>query len=350
MPDRASAEVVERRVLDEAYLGGRAILEEVRVRVKAAYGDGAPEIAEFLMLQAVPAQRIEPVPVIVMETFCRNHLTIPHPDVTRPDGRGECDGGGAMGFVMSYVFGRYIATPPLAEILDRGYAVAAVYPGDVVPDSPSAGPVALTRLSSGYTEEATRWGAVAAWAWTFSRALDVLESDDRLDREAMVLWGHSRYGKAALLAAAFDPRADGVIAHQSGTGGASLSRNKQGESVGDITESFPHWFSDTYANYAGCEAELPVDQHQVLALIAPRPVFLGNARRDVWSDPEGAFVSAQGASPVYELFGKDGLAQDDLKSFKPSADLVFFIRPGTHGITEEDWPAFLKFLDAHFKD
>ena len=255
-----------------------------------------------------------------------------------------------MAMAVTYVFGRYIATPPLAEIFDRGYALATFYPSEFVPDQAGAGLSALRRFSDGHSDDETRWGAVAAWGWGFSRALDVLAQEPTVDMARVIAYGHSRYGKAALFAAAFDERIAGVIAHQSGTGGAALSRDKAGESVGEITDAYPHWFARQYAAYAGQEEKLPVDQHQLLALIAPRPMLLGNARRDVWSDPEGTFVAAQGAHPVYDLLGTSGLQQTDLKAFIPDATLSFHIRPGTHGVTEDDWPAFFDFLEAHFRE
>ena len=155
--------------------------------------------------------------------------------------------------------------------------------------------------------------------------------------------------RSALVAAAFDPNVDAVISHQSGTGGASLSRDKPGETVQDITNGYPVWFSPAYSGYAKNEDALPIDQHHLLALIAPRPILLGNAKRDVWSDPNGAFRAAQGATPAYTLYGSSGLTRSKLNEFDPAADIAFWIRPGTHGVVKEDWPAFLDFLDAHFK-
>ena len=178
--------------------------------------------------------------------------------------------------------------------------------------------------------------------------VDALESDPDIAASDYVTYGHSRYGKSALVAAAFDPRISGVISHQSGTGGASLNRRKKGETVASITKNYPHWFAARYAEYAGREGEMPVDQHHLLALIAPRPVMLGNARRDVWSDPNGAFRAAMGADPVYRLYADAGLEQSRLDEWRPDASLAFWLRPGTHGVVEEDWPAFLEFLDAHF--
>ncbi|MEM9750811.1 MAG: alpha/beta hydrolase, partial [Pseudomonadota bacterium] len=156
-----------------------------------------------------------------------------------------------------------------------------------------------------------------------------------------------RHGKAALLAGVFDTRIDAIIAHQSGTGGATLSRSYAGESVAKITESYPHWFTETYAGYADQEDALPIDQHMLIALAAPRPMLLGNAYRDVWSDPQGAFRAAQGADPVYEAAGVRGLAQDRLKDVDLSAEIAFYMRGGRHGVTTQDWRMFLDFLDIH---
>lgn len=350
LPDASQTRVLSHEVINPSAFGGRAVLEEYRLAATATFNGvaietkGADEETGFVMDVALPANAKGPSPVILMETFCQRWNTLPDPAVAgAPE---KLPGGGG---VMTYVFGRYICTPPVDAILDAGYAVATIYPGEVVPDKREGGLKQLRRLSAGYEDDETRWGAVAAWGWAFSRMVDILEDDPRIDQNAIVTWGHSRYGKSALLAAAFDPRIDGVIAHQSGTGGASLNREKKGESVASITSGYPHWFAGAYAGFAGREDEMSIDQHALLALIAPRPILLGNARRDVWSDPNGAFRAAMGADPVYELMGSAGLKQDRLDDWRPDADLAFWIRPGTHGVVKEDWPAFLQFLDAHFK-
>lgn len=353
MPDASATQVLAHKVVDAAAFGGLGVLEEYRIEAEATFGgvtrsthDVAP--GGLVVDLVTPAGAKGPTPVIVMETFCARWNAIPHPGVSRPaDAGGEMRG--PMASVATFVFGRYICTPPIEEILKRGYGVAAIYPGDIVPDSEKEGLAALRTLSAGYGDDATRWGAIAAWAWIFSRTTDVLEANSRVDGNGIILWGHSRYGKAALVAAAYDPRIDAVISHQSGTGGASLNKHKKGESVKRITEAYPHWFAETYAAAAGREEDMPIDQHQLLALVAPRPVLLGNARRDVWSDPSGAFRAARAADPVYKLLGSPGLTQASLRNFDPKADLSYWIRPGTHGVVKEDWPAFLDFLDAHFK-
>ncbi|MEQ8177892.1 MAG: hypothetical protein RIA10_06105 [Amphiplicatus sp.] len=349
MPDASSTEIISHRTIDAAAFGGAGVLEEYELVASATFGGETRSTKPFFIDVLAPAGASGPVPVIMMESFCPRTSTIPHAGVARLDDGDFCQSGEFMSGLMTYVFGRYIATPPVETILARGYAIAALYPSEAVPDSSGPGLEALAALSAGHADDETRWGAVAAWGWLFSRAVDVLETDERLDNDGFVAWGHSRYGKAALVAAAWDKRIDAVIAHQSGTGGASLNRRKKGESVGAITRDYPHWFSARYAEMAGREAELPVDQHELLALIAPRPVFLGNARRDVWSDPNGAFRAAKAASPAYALYGSNGLDQERLDRFNPQADLSFWIRPGTHGVVKEDWPAFLEFLDARYK-
>lgn len=353
-PDASSTEVLSHTVITESAYGGAGRVEEYRILAHATFG-GVTRATDntlaggggFYVDLVLPSAAKGPVPVILMETFCPRWDTVTVPGVERPAESNSCNDGGMFGGLMNYVFGRYIATPPMEMILAHGYGVAAIFPDEVVPDRRTEGLVALAALAEGHTDAETRWGAIAAWAWTFSRVVDVLEADDRIAKDGIITWGHSRFAKAALVAAAYDERIDAVVAHQSGTGGASLNRDKPGESLEAITENYPHWFSKAYAGYAGREEEMPVDQHQLLALIAPRPVLLGNARRDVWSDPAGAFRAAVGADPVYELYGSAGLNQTRLTPFNPQADISFWIRPGTHGVVKEDWPAFLQFLDAH---
>ncbi|MFN0022653.1 MAG: alpha/beta hydrolase [Parvularculaceae bacterium] len=351
-PDASQSAIIDRRVVNSEAFGGRGIVEEYRVAASATFGGETAAVADgagkpgFIMNVVIPKSASGPAPVIMMETFCPRWDTMPDPGVSGAP-PADAKSGGMMESVGTFVFGRYICTPPVEAILDAGYAIATIFPSEIVPDRDAEGLAALKRLSAGHADDETRWGAIAAWAWGFSRMVDVLEQDARLDRDAMIAWGHSRYAKAALLAAAFDPRIDGVIAHQSGTGGASLNFRKKGEGVASITKSYPHWFSRTYAAYTD-EAPPPVDQHALIALIAPRPVLLGNARRDVWSDPNGAFRASVGADPIYHLYGARGLDQMRLKPYDPAAGIAFWIRPGTHGVVKEDWPAFLAFLDAHF--
>ena len=345
MPRAFETQITERRTI--AGHDFKAKIEELDLVTlhfvdEGAQGTAQPartaeKLVQYKAVLATPKAANGPVPIIMMENFCPNHSVIPAAGISRPPNMTfSCDDDGIMASVFGYFFGRYIATPPIDMIMDAGYGLAVIYPSTVFPDNAER----FTQLRKAAPSQSQPWGAVAAWAFQFSSLSNALE---KIGHETTIAYGHSRYGKAALVAAAFDETIDGVITHQSGTGGASLSRGKKGETVADITESYPHWFAQSYA-----EDALTYDQHHLLALIAPRPLLLGNAKRDVWSDPEGAFRAAQGAAPAYKLYGSGGLTQDTLSNFNPSADIAFWMRPGTHGVVKEDWPAFLAFLGAHF--
>ena len=341
-PDAWKTNVLDVRIIDENAIEGAGILSEYKLKADLQFGDDQNSTQVFYMNVLTP--KSDPLaPIVLTETFCPRWDTIPHPGVFRPEGADTCDRWGSG--VIRYVFGRYISTPPLGEILKRGYGLATIFPSEYVPDRADAGLAALDELSAGRNAATPRWGSIAAWGLGFSMMTDALEAKGF---DKFIAYGHSRYGKAALVAGAFDDRIDGVIAHQSGTGGASLNRAKKGESITEIVEAYPHWFTPAYAGAGAGDYDLGFDQHHLLALIAPRPILLGNARRDVWSDPNGAFRAAMGADSVYELFGRDGLKQERLDQWVPEADIAFWMRPGTHGVVKEDWPAFLEFLDAHF--
>ncbi len=350
LPDASSISVKSRTVVDENAYGGRGQLEEIVLTATATFEGRTVETPPFMINLAVPKDLTGSVPIIISESFTPRWVAMGHEGVSKPEGSEDFMPSGIIRSVLLFVFGRYVGTSPVADILDRGYAFAAMYPGEYVPDEAEGGLAALRSLSEGHAEDRTRWGAIAAWAWGFSRAIDALEEDPRFDKDGFVTYGHSRYGKSALLAAAFDDRVAAAISHQSGTGGASLNKRKKGESVKEITDAYPHWFSEQYAAYAGREDDMPIDQHHLLALAAPRPIFLGNARRDVWSDPNGALKAAIGADPIWKSYdAQSGLQQDSYRSFVPEAVVSLWMRPGTHGVVEEDWPAFLQFMDAHFQ-
>ncbi|MEL6324198.1 MAG: alpha/beta hydrolase, partial [Pseudomonadota bacterium] len=249
--------------------------------------------------------------------------------------------------VITFIFGSYIEKAPVEDYIARGYAFANFYAAEIVPDRGAAGRAALARFPAA-PDGRRPTGAVAAWAAGYFAAIDVLDADPRIDRNRTAIFGHSRHGKSALVAGAWDERIELVVSHQSGTGGASLSRQKPGETVKQITRSYPHWFDPTYAEYGGETDGLPIDQHMLIALLAPRRVLLGNGRRDVWSDPNGAFRAAQGASAAWQAYGRAGLSQARMQDYDPSADIAYLIRPGGHGIIRKDVDAFLAFLDSSF--
>lgn len=337
--------VTARTQLSVLGLPAGASAEQWSVQIGAA----AEDIRFSMVLILPPGEG--PKPVIVTQNFCGNALAyegvagVAGPRSGTPK---ECQNE-AMKPIVTAVFGNAIMTPPLDMILPRGYGVVSIYAGDVAPDDATTAPAALAKLSPPGAPADQRTGAIAAWAYTYLAATEALSADPRIAPQRIALWGHSRNGKAALLAAAMAPRPAAVIALQSGTAGASLDRDAIGESIAEITKSFPHWFSPRFATYGGRQSALPVDQHQLIALIAPRPVLIASARRDGWADPHGAFLAARGASAVYELAGRPAFAATRLTDFDPAVPLATYIRPGPHGVRRSDWAMALDFLDAQMR-
>lgn len=327
------------RVIVPDYLEGRGTLEEIDITVGA--GEGA---RTFQLVAAFPAGAAK-VPAVVAQTFGTNCATFPEQPVTSMDGD-PCtvrDFGKLASMIITAVFGEYIAEAPVDLYFDAGFAYASFHASDFVPDDAEAAGSAISALGGHPNPGST----LMAWAYAFSAAITALEADPRIDKSRMAVLGHSRHGKAALLAAAWDPRIDAVISHQSGFGGSALSRSPSGERIDRVVGSYPHWFGPNAARYAADPSSLPVDQHHLMALIAPRPLFLGNARRDVWSDPNSSYRAASAASEVWRAMGETGL-KDDMKHFDPDADIAWYMRPGGHSIIDDDIEAFLAFLTAHF--
>jgi hypothetical protein len=216
---------------------------------------------------------------------------------------------------------------PLAEILARGYAAATWYDGDICPDDPDLCAERGEKL-------AVRAGAVAFWAWGFSRVLDALAQSGLVAADKAIAVGHSRHGKAALWAAATDARIAGVVANNSGAGGARPFRWAEGEAIADLFARVPHWFAPALRDFAGRETALAADQHLVLALVAPRLLYVARASDDAWAGPAGEAAGLEAAGPVYDLCGASGATGTHL-------------RIGGHGITPEDWRRFLAFADRN---
>jgi len=239
----------------------------------------------------------------------------------------------------------------IETILDQGYAIATLDPADFAPDDKQTWDEGVINwLEPDPAKRAPDMGkAIAAWAWGLSRTLDYFETDEDIDAKRAIVVGHSRMGKTALWAGAQDERFAIVISNNSGCGGAALSRRAFGETVARINSVFPFWFCENFRRYNGREGDLPVDQHELVALIAPRPVYIASAEEDGWADPRGEFLAAQGAEPVYKLLGEEGLGVAELPPVNLPAgkQIGYHVRSGQHALSDYDWLRYLDFADQH---
>jgi hypothetical protein len=234
----------------------------------------------------------------------------------------------------------------IEKILAKGYGVATVYYGDIEPDF--VGGVGFgVRPALDHVED---WSAIGAWAWGLSRAVDYLKTERGVDSRHIALIGHSRLGKAALWAAAQDSRFALVISNESGKGGASLLKRGYGETTDHLNDAFPHWFNANYKQYTGHPEKLPIDGNELLALVAPRPLYVASAEEDRGSDPKGEFLAAFDAGRVYRLLGKKGLPSKVMPVVDQPvmADVAYHVRTGKHDVTVFDWDQYLAFADLHW--
>jgi dienelactone hydrolase len=339
---------------DKAALGGKATLREITLALER------PEGAQINLLVVVPNRRTGPAPVFLGLNFNGNLALLADPKIGVPAGwkskkfatADQARGSEAEGWAIE-------------ASIDRGYAVASFWNGDVVPDDKDAAE-AVFRKFRGEGQEvrgAADTATIAVWAWCFHRAVDYLVTDPAIDANRIAVVGHSRNGKTALLAGAFDPRIALIIPSQAGCGGSAPARvspelaklNENGrptaETVAVINKAFPHWFSGNFKGFNEAPEKLPFDQHALIALCAPRPVLLSNAAEDLWANPAGQFEMLRAADPVYRLVAGDGLgatAMPEMGKLLPSR-LGYFIRPGKHSMAPEDWAAWLDYADRWLK-
>lgn len=256
--------------------------------------------------------------------------------------------------------GAHASRWPLELALRRGYAVATYFYGDLEEDYPEGwrdGLKGYLRRRAGQSLEAVaqpdEWGALGVWAWGLSRCLDYLESNPAVDAKRVVVFGHSRHGKTALWAGAQDRRFAAVIANNSGEGGASLGRRNFGETIALSIYHAARWYCPRYREFVGRPEALPTDQHLLVALAAPRPVYIASASEDLGADPKGEFLAAWHAGPAYQLYGWRGLEQEEMPPAEkplglgPKQRVGYHLRRGKHDITAYDWEQFLHFTDQH---
>jgi hypothetical protein len=333
---------------DPNYFGGKATKKEVTISF------GPPGTPEIHLLVVVPNRPKQRAAVFVGTNFHGNHTLVDDPRVALPTAWMPDRTPGAVDHRATDAGrGTEIDVWNLERSIDRGYAVATFYCGDVDPDKPDfSDGVHPHYYQPGQTEPGPHeWGTIAAWAWGISRAVDYLVTDSDVDPTRIAVVGHSRLGKTALLAAAMDERIAMAIPLQAGCGGTAPSRGSVGESVKQINDRFPHWFCATFKDFNEQVQRLPFDQHSLVALVAPRPVLLANAVEDEWANPAGQFDVLKAADPVYRLLGVEGLG--DAESMPEPKKLVgqrlgYFIRPSKHSMTLTDWQAFWDFADKHF--
>jgi hypothetical protein len=313
---------------DRKFMGGKATRRDVMIRFSNEKGS-----AEMLILAFTPNAATGPVPAILKHSF----------DDTKSakfDADADREGLLKNGW-------------PLGQILDRGFGFVAVYQQDLVRHNEvefRTGIHSLFYRDGQSFPDANEWGTLSAVAWGASRALDFLETDSTIDQRRVAVMGHSKMGKAALWTAAQDERFAMAISAQSGCAGAALWRHRYGETLEKMVTRFPYWLSRNAWKFVNQEDDLPVDQHMLLALIAPRPVYVHSATGDTWADARGEYLSAYHASEVYRLLGKRGLqSRESPPVGQPviESEVGYHIREGGHSISPYDWERFLEFAEYH---
>ena len=235
-------------------------------------------------------------------------------------------------------------------LIKRGYILIHFDPRKIQPDKTyDTNKNSIRNFYRPVKSQPDNWGTIAVWSWSLSRVMDYVENDPDIDSGKVCIMGLSRFGKAVMWSGAQDQRFAIVFSCESGCGGAAIIRRQFGETIKAINEKFPHWFNDNFKKFNNNVSNLPVDWHMLIALVAPRPVYIATAQEDYWGDPKGAFLAGKNAEPVYGLFNKKGLCVNEMPEVdKPVGDYIaFHKRKGGHGLKKYDWMQFLNFADRH---
>ncbi len=338
--------------LDAGALDGKATRKQVTV-----FLTGNKDGPKMDLLLYLPNAALKPVPVFFGLNFYGNRCVNADPGIKLSTQwmRPTKEMGIANNHATEASRGCHASRWQVEKVIERGYALATVYYGDIEPDFVEGWKMGLrAALSPAGTNTVFKpndWGAIGVWTWGLSRAMDYLERDNAVDAKRVAVMGHSRLGKTALWAGAQDERFAIVISNTSGEGGASLVRRRFGENIADSVRMVGYWYCDRYRQYADNEAALPVDAHMLIALIAPRPVYVASATEDLWADPKGEFLAAEHAEPVYRLLGRAGLGVEEQPlPDRPVGDFIgYHLRTGKHDVTAYDWDQYLNFADRHFQ-
>ena len=335
---RMTAQLIEE---NPTALNGKATMQQVMIRF-----EGNGRHLNTLLLVFIPNKREGKVPVFIGYNFNGLHSITTDESIiyspffasltNRADPRLERGG--------------QTSRWPIEHIIDRGYALATMCYHDIFPDHKDGRSESAAALFSDYQETSLApdaWQALGVWAWGSSRIADWVEQQAWADKDKLAIIGHSRQGKAALWAGAQDERFKVVISNNSGCGGAALSKRVYGENISRITTAFPHWFCPRFSEYAGKELQLPFDQHELIAMIAPRRVYVASANDDQWADPKGEFLAASHAAPVYHLYGLKGLETEIQPGINSPImnHVAYHIRAGKHDVTLYDWDRYMDFCD-----
>lgn len=336
--------------LDRTALGGKATRKEITVHFTAR-ADG-PKL-HLLIYQ--PNTGTAPYPAFLGLNYFGNQSVNADPGIALSTAwmRTSAETGIVQNRATAKTRGAHAHRWEVEKIIARGYATVSAYYGDLCPDNVNGLAESVGALfATGTTEKRApnAWGAIGVWAWGLSRALNI-KSNREIDAKRVAVHGHSRLGKTALWPGTQDERFALVISNDSGAGGAALGKRNFGETVTMLNKNFPFWFALNFRAYNDREAALPVDQHQLLALIAPRPLYVASATEDLHADPKGEFLAAKYAEPVYALYGQKGLGVSTQPApDHPISDTIgYHLRTGAHNILAYDWDQYLNFADRHLR-
>ncbi len=331
-------------VLEEAVpaLDGKALRKQVRV----FFGEKKEGPSMDLLLY-IPADAKGPVPFFWGLNFTGNHTVSADPGILMPRELSDVSSEKRPKPSEPKPRGDQSSRWQVEQVLARGYGTATAWYEEIDPDYDDEFKNGVQALFPEIEakRDGTTWGSLAAWAWGLRCGMDYLEREPWCDARFVALHGHSRLGKAAVWAGAQDERFSVVISNNSGCGGAALSKRCFGETVGRINTSFPHWFCGNFHQWNGREAEMTFDQHELLALIAPRGLLVGSAEEDLWADPQGEMLAVRAASPVFVLLGESGLPDDWTRENLASSpgNPAHWQRPGKHDVTDKDWERWTAF-------